>query len=146
MDKQAEAMNPPSYSDTVAQPGIQAYSMPAMPAQPGVVQRDVYTGTVQGFVQPPSGPATTVIHQQVPFVPAYGPQPLTTTCPNCKEQIQTQIEQKTSGFAYILAGVICIVGFWCGCCLIPLAMDSLKDVKHTCPKCNAYLGMYRSKM
>jgi len=29
-----------------------------------------------------------------------------------------------------------------GCCLIPFATKSLKDVKHTCPQCNNTLGIY----
>lgn len=32
---------------------------------------------------------------------------------------------------------------FCGPCLIPFCLDECMNIKHTCPECNAYLGLYR---
>jgi lipopolysaccharide-induced tumor necrosis factor-alpha factor len=37
-------------------------------------------------------------------------------------------------------GMLILFGLWLGCCLIPLCINSLKDVEHYCPNCNALIG------
>ena len=73
----------------------------------------------------------------------FGKDPVSTTCPNCGAnvskshaqqhqnrlpyfiQITTSVEVETGTIAWIAAGIICVFGCWC-CCCIPLCMDSLK--------------------
>merc|ERR1711962_1009618 len=81
-----------------------------------------------------------VVNHYMPF----GPNSVEIKCSNCGAQITTRIERETGILGYALAGGLCLIGCWLGCCLIPLAVDSLKDVSHTCPNCNAFLGKYKA--
>merc|ERR1712055_359311 len=74
--------------------------------------------------------------------PSFGRDPVRTTCSNCRHEVTSKITEEPGVIAYVAAGIICLVGCWCGCCLIPLNMDSMKEVIHTCPNCNAKMGKY----
>merc|ERR1712083_93550 len=75
----------------------------------------------------------------------FGPSPINMQCPNCHAQVTTATVEDIGVIAWISAGVMCALGFWC-CMCIPLCMDSLKDVTHKCPSCHAILGRYKAKM
>ena len=51
----------------------------------------------------------TVIVQYV-NAPNFGPRPVNMTCPHCQAQIRTQTDSEPGPMAWILAGVLCIVG------------------------------------
>ena len=50
---------------------------------------------------------------------------------------------------WLVGGIICLTGipFLCipclGCQFIPCCISDLKDVEHTCPNCNTFLGKHR---
>ena len=85
------------------------------------------------FTQEPVG--TTVIYE----IPALQltRYPTSTVCSNCSNHVQTVVEPTPGLLTYMLAGGLCLVGCWFGCCLIPFCMDSVKDFEHRCPNCNA---------
>ena len=70
-----------------------------------------------------------------------GPDPIWTTCPNCKTEIVSTTRKSISTFQCLVAGFLCCV---CPCCFcIPFCNGSWKDVLHTCPKCNYVIGKYK---
>eukprot|EP00090_Calanus_glacialis_P024266 TRINITY_DN37690_c0_g1_i1.p1 TRINITY_DN37690_c0_g1~~TRINITY_DN37690_c0_g1_i1.p1 ORF type:complete len:131 (+),score=37.67 TRINITY_DN37690_c0_g1_i1:32-394(+) len=105
-----------------------------------------FTAPGQGFAAPGQG-FTAPGENRVMYVapPTFGEQAVTTVCRNCQANITTSTSSETGTIAWISAGVLCVIGFWC-CFWIPLTMDSLKDVTHKCPNCNAVVGKYKSKM
>merc|ERR1711874_152051 len=115
------------------------------PADYGHGQGQVYPSLGQGGAVPPPSygvPVATTVMYNSPT--AFGPEPVTTVCNNCHANITTSTHPETGLVAWISAGVLCAVGFWC-CFWIPLAMNSLKDVTHKCPSCNAVVGKHRGK-
>ncbi|XP_033230886.1 lipopolysaccharide-induced tumor necrosis factor-alpha factor homolog [Belonocnema kinseyi] len=70
-----------------------------------------------------------------------GPDSTSTTCPNCGAQIMTVIKRKPSKVAYIISALFCVAGC-CICAFVPCCMKSCKDVHHTCPNCETFLGKY----
>ncbi|PVU93477.1 hypothetical protein BB559_003262 [Furculomyces boomerangus] len=64
--------------------------------------------------------------------------PVNITCPNCKQNVVTQIIKKHGGKA-IAATVGMGLVFW-PLMWVPLVMDSMKSKRHECPYCKADLG------
>ena len=64
--------------------------------------------------------------------------PIEMTCPNCKENITTEIEKRRSSdqLCYIfLMALLCL-------CWIPcIHKDDWKDIVHACPKCKYSVGI-----
>ncbi|VDI83104.1 lipopolysaccharide-induced tumor necrosis factor-alpha factor [Mytilus galloprovincialis] len=100
---------------------------------------------------PPSYPQgqtqqTIVVAQPTVLVsPQYGDSPVRIQCPACKADVMTS----TSCEPGMLAWIICLVLFFTGkdfvfwlCCVIPLCIDSCKDVTHTCPNCRHVVGKF----
>eukprot|EP00088_Acartia_fossae_P022444 TRINITY_DN23645_c0_g1_i1.p1 TRINITY_DN23645_c0_g1~~TRINITY_DN23645_c0_g1_i1.p1 ORF type:complete len:165 (-),score=15.15 TRINITY_DN23645_c0_g1_i1:280-774(-) len=106
----------------------------------------------KGSVDPPPAYSTNEghalnVHQQPKIVLQpimFGTDPINMACNNCGNQITTSVATDPGTMAYVLAGVICLLGFWCGCCLIPLGVDSLQDAVHTCPRCKVILGKHKA--
>ncbi|VVD02805.1 LITAF domain-containing protein-like [Leptidea sinapis] len=117
-----------------------------------------------GYMQPPTAAppsysqAVGGVGPSSPYTPQYpptaGPQIVTTVvplgphathmiCPSCHGEIDSATKKKPGVIAYIAGSLICLLGFFCGCCLIPCCIDSCMDVHHKCPNCGAYLGRYR---
>ncbi|XP_064624626.1 annexin A11-like [Lineus longissimus] len=86
--------------------------------------------------QPPQGPTITlqpgVTHVHTT---AFGESPITTVCPHCQATVLTATSTKVGLLAWIICGVLFIIGCWAGCCLIPLCISALHDVIHSCPNC-----------
>eukprot|EP00112_Aurelia_sp_Birch-Aquarium-sp1_P021782 Seg5942.1 transcript_id=Seg5942.1/GoldUCD/mRNA.D3Y31 product="Lipopolysaccharide-induced tumor necrosis factor-alpha factor" protein_id=Seg5942.1/GoldUCD/D3Y31 len=93
------------------------------------------------------GTTTTAIMVQQPTVVqtiiSFGPYPAAMTCPHCHASIVTAISYSEGLLVWLMVGMLCIVGLWVGCCLIPLCVPGLKDVTHSCPSCNAVLGHHK---
>ncbi|EDO37753.1 predicted protein [Nematostella vectensis] len=64
-------------------------------------------------------------------------------CSFCQTHIVTATTYRYGALTWLLSGGICLLGGWLGCCLIPFCLDGCKDVIHTCPNCQAQLGVYR---
>ncbi|ESO06653.1 hypothetical protein HELRODRAFT_160843 [Helobdella robusta] len=62
------------------------------------------------------------------------------TCKYCGNEVQTLIDYSPGVGAFLLCGSLFVLGFVFGCCLIPLLLDSCRDVKHYCPNCGKLLG------
>ncbi|XP_063727781.1 lipopolysaccharide-induced tumor necrosis factor-alpha factor homolog [Symsagittifera roscoffensis] len=103
------------------------YSQPPPPyGQPATFQ---YTGNYQ---------TTTVLVGG--GYPSLGSNPATIQCPHCRATVTTSVNYEIGMGTWLIAGVILLLGFWCGCCLIPLCIDGCKDAVHSCPNCNAYIA------
>jgi len=100
----------------------------------------------------PSAPPSTAAQQPIAFVSPtvtvvvddgkFGPYPKNMKCYHCGEQIATTIDRKAGAITWILCTALCIVGCFCGCCLIPFCASSTQDIMHKCPKCKKFLGAY----
>merc|ERR1712244_94700 len=96
---------------------------------------------VPGAAAPPGTQQVVVVVNP----PVYGPSPVTMTCPHCQSQIRTSTDSEPGPMAWILAGVLCVVGLW-PCACIPCCIESLNTVTHKCPNCKAFLGRYKGGM
>eukprot|EP01084_Bolivina_argentea_P204952 350103_1 len=135
----------------MAQPGAQPPTYSTV--QPVQQQQVVYTQPVQGqqpvvIQQPITGQQPQVIYVQQPQTtqvvvqnPTRFPQQSTLAiCPKCQVQVQTVVTLEPGLGTWAGCGTLCLVGFWCGCCLIPFCIDDLKDAHHNCPTCGTLLG------
>ena len=68
--------------------------------------------------------------------------PMTYNCHVCHTQQVTRVTYKPGTLTWIIVLVLCLLGLW-PCCLIPLCIDGVKDVYHTCPNCNSEVGVCR---
>ena len=68
-------------------------------------------------------------------------QPENMICPSCRRIIQTMTVSSTSRVSVLLTAGLCLLGCWCCACL-PACLDSLKMVRHSCPKCKELIGVY----
>jgi lipopolysaccharide-induced tumor necrosis factor-alpha factor len=73
----------------------------------------------------------------------WGPHAQVTQCMYCHATVTTSIGHQPGGVTWLAAGLICIVGCWLGCCLIPFCVPDLQDVEHNCPNCSKLLGVHR---
>jgi len=130
---------PPSYNESVAAgpgpaggfaappPGAPMYP-PLQPQQKGV---------------PPAQPPVQVVTQvQYVQAPSFGFRPVNMQCPHCQAQITTHTVSEPSALAWIVGGVLCLVGLW-PCACVPCCVDSMQQVTHSCPSCKNFLGRYK---
>jgi len=172
MNKDATAPEaPPSYQETMGQqpyphasagaggfvPG--AVPPPSMPPPqdptkgmaPGYVPGSAAPPPPPGYLPPPQGgqmgPPPPQQQRIVVVVnqPNFGPRPVDMMCPHCQCQIRTTTESEPGVMAWILAGVLCVVGLW-PCACIPCCIDTLNSVTHKCPNCKHFLGRYKGGM
>ena len=92
---------------------------------------------VSAMSEDSTGPVPPVI------VTTLGSKSTNVICPHCHAEIYTAIKNAPSRVAYVSGFIIFILGGWMGCCLIPCCIKGLKNVKHSCPNCKAFLGKYR---
>ncbi|KAL0484741.1 lipopolysaccharide-induced factor LITAF-like [Acrasis kona] len=71
--------------------------------------------------------------------PQFGTLPVQFTCGGCGHQGQTYTSHKIGMASILCALLLLLTGFWC-CFWIPLVIDGLKDVEHTCPQCKRVVG------
>ncbi|XP_033610620.1 lipopolysaccharide-induced tumor necrosis factor-alpha factor homolog isoform X2 [Cryptotermes secundus] len=138
---------PPSYDQTMGQ-GV-LVPPPSQPAVAPYPQQNLNMGAgmvcppvQQQHMLPPPHPAPVIIQATTPGIMPVGPKPSNMRCPACHSNIRTTTESQSQSCAHIA----CIIMFLLGCCLcscIPYCMDSCKNVRHTCPNCKTFLGMYK---
>ena len=73
---------------------------------------------------------------------ALGSNSMEVQCPRCQAIVPTSVKSEPGLSAWIAGGLICFLGCFCGCCLIPCGIESMKVYTHSCPKCKSYLGKY----
>lgn len=83
---------------------------------------------------------TTVV--TVGSVALFDRNPTTCTCPNCRNNIVTNVTYESGTLMWAMVLILCCIGCW-PFCLIPFCMPNLKDAVHTCPRCS-YLVSRRS--
>ncbi|XP_070218681.1 lITAF domain-containing protein [Bos mutus] len=78
---------------------------------------------------------------QVPRL--HSPDPVQFTCPYCMNRIVTVTTPVPGVLTWLLCTGIFVAGCFLGCCLVPFCVDSLMDVRHTCPVCRQELFLYK---
>jgi len=158
---------PPSYEATIQQPPYPTQGAPVQP--PNVKGAPPNTTYVTPGLQPgawqhptisPPGviPQTQPGYQAAPGpyqqpqrvvvvvnAPNFGPNSIEMVCPHCQSQVRTATDSEPGALAWILAGILCVVGLW-PCACVPCCIDSLNSVTHKCPNCRQFLGRYRGGM
>lgn len=129
---------PPTYDESVG--GAGGFVQPGAAPTKGNFQTPP---PPQG--QPGQQPGQQTVIVQYMNTPNFGPNPVNMTCPQCQSQIRTQTDSEPGPMAWILAGVLCVVGLW-ACACIPCCIDSLNSVTHKCPQCKTFLGRYKGGM
>ncbi|KAH8868459.1 Lipopolysaccharide-induced tumor necrosis factor-alpha factor [Schistosoma japonicum] len=81
--------------------------------------------------------------QPVPTIPLQN-HAINMKCPNCQHEIITNIKYRNGTLTYAACAGLCLLGCFCGCCLIPFCVKLFKDVDHNCPECNHHVGTYRT--
>nr|XP_027203607.1 lipopolysaccharide-induced tumor necrosis factor-alpha factor homolog [Dermatophagoides pteronyssinus] len=89
------------------------------------------------FLSSDPAPPTVIVTQPI------GLDPVQMKCPSCQANIVTDVHYENGLLTYILSGGLCLLGCWLGCCLIPLCVDSCKDVDHYCPLCRTLIHKTR---
>ena len=110
-------------------------------------------------------PAYTEQEQNVRVVylpaPNFGPKSAKVICSSCQVQcffsgkcpiliachflqatVTTSTSSRPSMMAWAVSCALCFTMLW-PCFCVPFCIDSFKDVKHSCPNCNATLGRYK---
>ncbi|XP_002739747.1 uncharacterized protein LOC100375692 [Saccoglossus kowalevskii] len=86
---------------------------------------------------------TTTTVNQVSQTVVYRHAPVQTHCPYCNTDVITKLQYKKGMITWAICCIICLIGGWCGCCLIPFCAKSCKDVVHVCPNCSNILSVFK---
>ncbi|VUZ46505.1 unnamed protein product, partial [Hymenolepis diminuta] len=70
----------------------------------------------------------------------FGTESTLTFCPVCNQKVVTHVDIKPSKVAQTCAMIICLLGGFFGCCLVPLFIPGLNDAIHSCPRCGTIVG------
>jgi len=143
---------PPSYEASM---GAGGFAPPPQQMYPGLPGKEGAPPPPGSYPQPPPGsypqqppgsypqqPVQVVTQVQYVNPPSFSHRPLTMTCPHCQAHITTKTQSEPSVVAWIVGGLLCIVGCWPFAC-IPCCVDSMQQVTHSCPSCNNFLGRYK---
>ena len=131
---------PPGQAGYGPPPGQAGYGPP--PGQAG------YHGHGPPVYQPqvyqPGVPPSCVVIQTV----NYGATPVQVRCPNCHQNVITELSYTFGSLVWVIVGIMFLVGLlilpllWFFC-WIPLLINGLKDVQHSCPNCHHVCGTYK---
>ncbi|KAF7990167.1 hypothetical protein HCN44_009902 [Aphidius gifuensis] len=77
-----------------------------------------------------------IVHQA-----AFGPESQRMTCPHCRADVSTRVENESNSKTHLFALLCCVLGCM-PCAICPYCIDTCLVKKHFCPACNAYLGQY----
>ncbi|XP_050972187.1 cell death-inducing p53-target protein 1 homolog [Labeo rohita] len=102
------------------------------------------------YQPPPYGFAATTVTVQPVIVPAITQTqiacltdvPGRIICPHCMTDVVTQTENVSGLLAWLICGVLVLLGCWL-CCCIPFCVDSCQDVQHSCPNCKNIVRIYK---
>jgi len=140
---------PPSYDASMAAASGQAGGFaPPTSVYPGLPEKGgAYPPAPPPQSYPPPQQPTQQVVTQIQYVnaPSFGYRPMTMNCPHCQAHITTRTQSEPSVVAWIVGGLLCLIGFWC-CACIPCCVDSMQQVTHSCPSCNNFLGRYKGGM
>lgn len=160
---------PPSYEASMRQPPYPTQGVPIQPSdvkgvpppnanyvtpglQPGAWQHPTISPPGQPGYPTAAPPGPAFPQQQQPQrvvvvvnAPNFGPNSIEMMCPHCQSQVRTSTDSEPGALAWILAGILCVVGLW-PCACVPCCIDSLNSVTHKCPNCRQFLGRYRGGM
>nr|XP_046194191.1 lipopolysaccharide-induced tumor necrosis factor-alpha factor homolog [Oncorhynchus gorbuscha] len=81
----------------------------------------------------------TVVIIQSEAVGPMGDAPCMTQCSNCHQRVTTVVTNRPGWAAWAMCGLLTLMGFICGCCLIPFLVAGFQDAHHSCPLCHAHL-------
>ena len=70
----------------------------------------------------------------------FGETPVRLRCPNCQNDVVTTVKHEAGMLTWLIVFVLFLIGC-CLCCWIPLCIDALKDIVHTCPNCKHTCGV-----
>lgn len=65
-------------------------------------------------------------------------------CEFCNQPSSTKIQLKAGKKTWKYCGLCCILGCFCGCCLVPCCFDDLKTAHHYCRKCHNKVGVAKN--
>eukprot|EP01084_Bolivina_argentea_P263656 446332_1 len=131
---------------TQPQQGYPAQQKVVYAQQPPPQQVVVVPVTQQGYI-PPHQQTVVVVQPntqpQVNYTRIISRFPQQCFCARCQKVTQTRTQYVTGLATWAVAGGVCLVGCWLGCCLIPFCIDDLKDVEHRCSVCGTFVGAYK---
>jgi len=70
-----------------------------------------------------------------------GYHPVQIVCPTCQVSVVTVTSSSPSMMAWGMSTILCFTMLW-PCFCLPLVMDSMTNVKHSCPHCKKVLGRF----
>ncbi|KAH8397163.1 hypothetical protein KR215_010024, partial [Drosophila sulfurigaster] len=71
-----------------------------------------------------------------------GPESSRLVCPKCKMSILTTTTPRSSSTTHLIALLMCC----CSCCICApflYCTECARNIEHTCPSCNNYIGTYK---
>merc|ERR1712106_634143 len=71
--------------------------------------------------------------------PDLGCHPVQMLCPRCQASVTTVTSSSPSMMAWGMSTILCFTMLW-PCFCLPLVMDSMLNVKHSCPHCKLFLA------
>ncbi|KAL6481876.1 hypothetical protein MHYP_G00099560 [Metynnis hypsauchen] len=102
---------------------------PTVMVQPAVVQP-----IPQPIIQQTPGP--------VVMRPPLKDTPGRMRCTSCQQEIFTVTRGVNGALTWAIFGTLLVCGAW-PCCLIPLFVNSCKDIEHTCPTCQNIVHIHK---
>ena len=73
------------------------------------------------------------------FAKGMNREPKNIYCDDCQREVLSEISFDSGTGSIISSCLITMLGFWCGCCLIPFCLSDCQDVSHICTSCGKEL-------
>ena len=72
-----------------------------------------------------------------------GRNPVELTCPYCRREVTTLVEEEISETAWIACCLLFLCGCQLGCCLVPFCLPDFRIYRHLCPRCKRTIDIHR---